>query len=121
MASTVLSGTGPVTYTNNTGQNVRVVINYMANYSAGNYISMSWAGASATGNYVLAIGRNLAFTEYWSGGGSNVTITANNMLGQYNYNAVTSASLPTELMLAPGQTFSATCDAYNVVVIPEAG
>ena len=29
MASQVLTGTGDVTYTNNTGQNVRIVINYM--------------------------------------------------------------------------------------------
>ena len=29
MAAQVLSGTGNVTYTNSTGQNVRVVINYL--------------------------------------------------------------------------------------------
>ena len=29
MAATVLSGTGNVSYTNNTGQNVRIVTNYL--------------------------------------------------------------------------------------------
>ena len=31
------------------------------------------------------------------------------------------SSLPTELMLAPGQTFSAVCGVHNIVVIPENG
>ena len=29
MAATVLSGTGNVSYTNNTGQNVRIITNYL--------------------------------------------------------------------------------------------
>ena len=35
MASQVLSGSGSVSYTNNTGQNVRIVINFMSGTSVG--------------------------------------------------------------------------------------
>jgi len=126
MASQVLSGTSNPSYTNNTGQNVRVVINYMAFGSVTgsvtfgappvtNGITLNWGGTSAsvtdTGystpvNYPTAIGRNLATPN----GITNMSITG-----------TVSRGLPTELMLAPGQTFSAFCGAYNIVVIPEAG
>jgi hypothetical protein len=43
-----------------------------------------------------------------------VAVSANNASGN-------SVGLPTELMLAPGQTFSAICAVYNIVVIPENG
>lgn len=105
MAATVLSGTGNVTYTNNTGQNVRVVINYMDSPTA-----MSWTGASVTATGLTSIGRNLAFYSAVS--------TANNASSATTTGA---SSLPTEIMLAAGQTFSATCGAYNIVIIPEAG
>lgn len=45
MASQVLSGATNASYTNNTGQNVRLIINYMANVT-----SMSWAGVNVTGD-----------------------------------------------------------------------
>lgn len=44
MASQVLSGSSNPSYTNNTGQNVRVIINYMASCT-----SMNWAGVSISG------------------------------------------------------------------------
>ena len=110
MASQVLSGSSNPSYTNNTGQNVRVVINYMSTV-----VSLSWAGVSVSGggtnSIAGAIGRNLAFTTISGGDG----IAASNMRSGID------SSLPTELMLAPGQTFSATCGVYNIVVIPEAG
>jgi hypothetical protein len=43
MASQVLSGANNASYTNNTGQNVRLIINYMSNVT-----SMTWAGVSVT-------------------------------------------------------------------------
>jgi hypothetical protein len=113
MASQVLSGSSNVSYTNNTGQNVRIVINYMASPT-----SVSWTGGSVSATNVLAIGRNLAFSV-----GSTISgLTANNasvidLLAVETINF----ALPTELMLSAGQTFSATCDDYNIVVIPEAG
>jgi len=96
MASQVLSGSGNPSYTNNTGQNVRVVIYFMSSVS-----SISWAGVSASPSYPLAIGRNVS---------------------TFTYPISQSATLEsTEIILAPGQAFNATCGAYNIVVIPEAG
>jgi hypothetical protein len=103
MASQVLSGSSNVSYTNNTGQNVRIVINFMSTPSA-----INWAGVSVTINGLTAIGRNLATVG---------SISSNNSFSTSG----TTAGAPTELMLAPGQTFSASCGPYNIVVIPEAG
>jgi hypothetical protein len=128
MASTVLSGTGNVTYTNSTGQNVRVIINFMRSYSVSrgggvidHYISMSWAGVSivngsggASGSSQFSIGRNLAYTNY----GGYAGMTSNNANGG---SYTTNLDYPTEIMLTPGQTFSASCTAHNIVIIPEAG
>jgi hypothetical protein len=135
MASQVLSGSSNPSYTNNTGQNVRVVINFMASVT-----SISWAGVSATASS-CTIGRNLAFSNREVVLGTSGT-TSQPLAGQGDFTVVSvsgaSASvgvaavnclsggtadmaLPTELMLASGQTFSATCGAYNIVVIPEAG
>jgi hypothetical protein len=123
MASQVLSGTGNVSYTNNTGQNVRVIINFMGSKtttqpggSQTNEMTISWSGASVsqfagTGASAFSIGRNLAFSSNTSGG-----VSANNYSGSSNV-----VGFPTELMLASGQTFSAICAGYNIVIIPEAG
>ena len=116
MASQVLSGTGNVSYTNNTGQNVRVIINYCSNPNSSGRIVISWAGVSVTAT-TKAFGRNLAFLTTIS-----YVTNSNNMEGSDSANA------PTELMLAPGQTFSLSAGSsnrpngpYNIVVIPEAG
>ena len=111
MASQVLSGSSNVSYTNNTGQNVRIVINYMARPT-----SMSWTGGgSVTATNVLAIGRNLAFNV-----GSGTGVSSNNASPTEGSES-TNFALPTEIMIASGQTFSASCSSYNIVVIPEAG
>lgn len=116
MASQVLSGSSDVSYTNNTGQNVRIVINYMSAVFSGvnnAFITLNWAGVSATSRGEIVIGRNLAFQAN-SGLDS---LTGNN--GKFPRDG---GALPTELMLAPGQRFSTSgVGAYNVVVIPEAG
>jgi len=115
MASQVLSGSSNVSYTNNTGQNVRIVINYMKSATSGasSNISMSWAGVSVSADLSI-IGRNLAFAQI----NASSTIIANNAFSPGG----AAGGLPTELMLASGQTFSATgINAYNIVVIPEAG
>lgn len=109
MASQVLSGASNVGYTNNTGQNVRVIINYMS----GTNIAMSWAGIVVNSSGLSAIGRNLAYTSATSTSANNSLTTAS---------TGTAAALPTEIMLAPTQTFSATgVSAYNIVIIPELG
>lgn len=86
MASQVLSGSTNATYTNGTGQNVRLVINFMANCTL-----MSWGGISLTGGSTsIAKGREpLVF--------------------------------PNEIVLSANQSFSATCGAYNIIVIKEDG
>ena len=180
MASQVLSGASNPSYTNNTGQNVRVVINYMSGTTftperrvgdprrgfgattvipaIPSNITITWAGVSAgssssQGN--IAIGRNLAYSQLFrdtaSGGTETVQVGElregqpgfqrdagprgqGNFLfaavGVNNSVALATASsnasgfvsaLPTELMIAPGQTFSAVCGIYNIVVIPENG
>lgn len=134
MASQVLSGSSNPSYTNNTGQNVRIVINFMSNVT-----SISWGGVSVSTSSTPTIGRNLAFINGTGNGDSNnmilpyttttsqqVLVSTDNFTGQQNFTSqsVTSSNLaayPTELMLAPGQAFNSTCGAYNIVVIPEAG
>lgn len=59
MASQVLSGNANPSYTNNTGQNVRIVINFMSSSSSGE-ITVNWAGVSVTRGNIEAIGRNIA-------------------------------------------------------------
>jgi len=123
MASQVLSGSSNPSYTNNTGQNVRIVINYMTSTQG---ITINWAGVSASAPNAIAIGRNLAFHV---GAGSEtptttgtLNIAASNM-AIYESGAAqrVNEALPTEIMLANGQSFSAFCAAHNIVVIPEAG
>lgn len=128
MQSQVLSGQSNPTYTNTTGQNVRVIINYMAASNLNSNITVTWAGVSATATSVKAIGRNLAFSGGVFSNSFNsaiVSIAGNNMINKDGDNATDIASevfnnaLPTEIMLANGQSFSATCGVYNIVVIPE--
>jgi len=129
MASQVLSGVSNPSFTNNTGQNVRVVINFMKSIHSGSGntgnntgITINWAGVSASAQNAIAIGRNIAFSTGSGTETPGLTITANNMTVFESADAQKSnQALPTEIMLKNGETFSATCGAYNIVVIPEAG
>ena len=138
MASQVLSGNGPMSYTNNTGENVRVIINYYQwNEATGptgttNGIIISWGQGSALfqGSQTIhrgAIGRNLASqSHYYSATTSTFAATTQNAYSEKFYD---SFGLPTEVMLAPGSTFSVSMQntttqvlaGYNIVVIPEGG
>ena len=131
MASQVLSGSGEVTYTNNTGQNVRIVINYMkfTNSDSINFgsITVSFGGVSTTiRTYGGTIGRGIAGTTR---GGSNASSGPS---GQNFAKDISQTGeiegVPLELIIAPTETFSVvgnaatmTIAAYNIVVIPEAG
>lgn len=77
MASQVISGASNPTYTNNTGKNVRIILNFLSNAT-----TVNWAGVSAVSS---------------------------------------SGPLPSEVMLAPNQSFSAACGPYNIVVVKEDG
>ena len=172
MASQVLSGSSNPSYTNNTGENVRVVINFMTSRRQliqesrlGGFrrpifketLNVTWSGVgveystqdrvNTRGEYdrtaePATIGRNLAFTRNISvrgpGGGTTFigefndrgdtpqevatdapSVAAAAVAG--NANCLTNISFPTEIILAPGQTFSAICGVHNIVVIPENG
>lgn len=73
MASQVLSGATNASYTNNTGQNVRLIINYMTDVT-----SMTWAGVGVTSNSTT-IGKSIPNTivtaSNTEGGGSTSTTT----------------------------------------------
>ena len=133
MASQVLTGTGDVTYTNNTGQNVRIVINYMKlnNSNSINFgsITVSFGGVSTTvRTYGGTIGRGIAGTTRDTGSGA----TASQNFAKELLTAGEIEGVPLEIILAPTETFSVvgnaqanvstiTIAAYNMVVIPEAG
>jgi hypothetical protein len=116
MASQVLSGTNTnLTYTNNTGQNVRVVINYLRCGGGTSAINMTAGNMTillSSGSAIVTLGRNLAFYDNST---STSNIIANNAQTLNN-----SFSAPTEVMLASGQVFSVTGNStYNIIVIPE--
>jgi hypothetical protein len=178
MASQVLSGSGNVSYTNNTGQIVRIIINSVVSTTVSE-ITIGWgnpsSSAQAVAGFVLGMGKNISHN------GSSSVISAIPGLSPINYitstvgdgmvidpisrwaNGPNSAiisntsgtnppptresSLPTEVYLNPGDTFSvvgkgyvldssglnavwppqvdqsgsSTIRGYNIVVIPENG
>lgn len=142
MASQVFSGTNKLsfTYTNNTGQNVRVVINYLNAYIPASFRPLTLSAGdlnlsySYEGGTSVTLGRNLAFYKYVQNLSlsDGTTIAGNNA---YVTSTQTSnyqdelAGFPTELMLSPGQVFAINVGSnngaggfsYNIVVIPEAG
>ena len=118
MAAQVLAGTGALTYTNNTGENVRIVINYLEvqGSGSGGGGTMSWGGGGYC-NFpqLVTFGKNLAATRE---DGQNV--------GRVSGGSFDGA--PTELALANGDTFSFSAPShnnvsytYNILVIPESG
>lgn len=89
MASQILSGSSNATYTNSTGQNVRVVINYMTNCTV-----MTFGGVTLSSTTAATIIK-----------GSEQLLK----------------TFPQEVVLSNSQSFSATCGAYNIIVIKEDG
>jgi hypothetical protein len=132
MAATILSGTGNVSWTNNTGGNVRVIIYYfgtnnVASTTNGIGISINAGGAIITASSVKAIGKNLAFSYgYLSNTHPSSSFVQNNMASRIveDHNTLPQA-LPTELVLANTKTLSITLTSgtasYNILIIPEDG
>lgn len=110
MASQVRSGTNTtLSWANNTGQNVRVVINYLRALrpSGGQNITMTAGNMTINFSSTLIVGRNLAHSGPGNNQGSDGTFEI---------------SCPTEVMLESGQVFSVTGSCtFNIVFIPEAG
>ena len=122
MAAQVLNGTGNVSYTNSTGQNVRVVINYMHSPDSTD-TTFALGGWSQVGPTLQqTMGKTLAYMT-----GANSTGWQNNQYmtsGTQNLNN----GWPLEFALANGDTFSYTSTGsgapnfrYNIIIIPEAG
>ena len=119
MAAQVLGGSGNVSYTNSTGQNVRLVINYLK--TGEGTCTITFQGASLTisrGSY----GKTLAYRD--SHGGSTGAWTSAMSVGSGYQNT---AAVPLEIALSNGETFSITSspssaiEGYNIIIIPEAG
>ena len=129
MAATVLSGTGNVSYTNNTGQNVRIVTNYLK-ANANTTLSITVSGSNGTfsitlggGTDSVSIGRGLSYA-YNSG---QLGTAAASVAGANQSGNTYEQSVPTEIALENAQTYSitkaggGTDQDYNLLVIPESG
>ena len=124
MASQVLSGVSNPTYTNNTGQNVRLILSFMNNVT-----SVSWAGVTAN----LSNFKRDYPTFRGVDGTSQIQSFSNLLLSMFppfSDDAGTrrvqqvgnfKMAHPHQLTLAPGETFSAVCGPYNIIVIKEDG
>ena len=123
MAAQVLSGSGNVSYTNSTGQNVRLVINYFEVAELGNEPVVTFPGGSITIPLGATYGKTLGYQK--ESGSINlhssmaITIPSRGMANL--------AGLPLEIAMANGDTFSinsnvsANIKGYNIIIIPEAG
>ena len=121
MAAQVLSGSGNVSYTNSTGQNVRVVINYLEPGEGGATLSFQGVTVTTAADRDLKFGKSLGYINTFgnqSGKGSSNMASGGNI----------DTGIPLEIALANGETFSITRSSadgnitgYNIIIIPEAG
>ena len=125
MAAQVLSGSGNVSYTNSTGQNVRLVINYLETKSSDTISStLSFPGGSIELRGWAVYGKTIA---YVNSGGPNQNGWAEHAGTSGQSTVARQANpIPLEIALANGDTFSITGTAgdvtgYNIIIIPEAG
>ena len=121
MAAQVLSGSGNVSYTNSTGQNVRLVINYFEVGNLGGTPVVSFPGGSITVPQRSTYGKALGYQKE----GTNQSAVSNMAVSSEGFGNLT--GLPLEIALANGDTFSITqgsggnIKGYNIIIIPEAG
>lgn len=134
MASQVLSGSGDVTYTNNTGQNVRIVINYLSFTTGANGGSFGMRFGSGRASINTrgsgSVGRSIAGSVLSrTVGGIQSAVSAQNFAPSIGQGRPEIDGVPLELVIAPEDVFSiagntnqgASIGGYNIVVIPEAG
>jgi len=113
MAAQVLAGTSNPSYTNNTGQNVRLIVYYLETTSSGNpSVTVGTMGAvtipksSRIGKYVASHNDQGSY--------------GNNHANEGGYN--TRFAFPCEFVLANSESISATgVTKYNILIIPEGG
>jgi hypothetical protein len=145
MATQALNGSGNVSYTNQTGKNVRLLINYMAVNASSQNVTFSWGNG---GQYVVS-GLNFAFGKSLAYSKIETTTINNNYqppngapqswsLSQYqstaSKNLIGATSdqkpptkplgVPIEYILSPNQSFSVSgssnsIGAYNILTITE--
>ena len=122
MAAQVLSGTGNVTYTNTTGQNVRIVLNYVSILSGAGDATLTFQGVSVDLQAGAKYGKTLG---YFDNLGAN---TGNNSMAVGGGINAPDSAVPLEIAIANGETFAIThpsdtprIDGYNCIIIPEAG
>ena len=125
MAAQVLSGSGNVSYTNSTGQNVRIVVNYLKNITAAG--TMTFQGVSIIIPQDQVYGKTLAFKDDYGGGNDNAGVTQV-MAAGIQAGADHRTAVPLEIALSNGETLSISnsnssqwITGYNIIIIPEAG
>ena len=122
MAAQVLSGSGNVSYTNSTGQNVRVVINYLKNVTDDG--TMSFQGVTVVLQANMVYGKTLAISDL----GLTDDSMVQSMATRASATITGRTAVPVEIALSNGETLSISnsssstyIDGYNMIIIPEAG
>ena len=103
MAAQVLSGSGNVTYTNTTGQNVIIVLNYVNILTGSGDGTMSFQGVTVDLPANQVYGKTLAFQDEFAGGGR--TGATQVMTATPSVTGVQRTAVPLEIALANGDTF----------------
>jgi|688.fasta_scaffold817873_1 hypothetical protein len=129
MAATVLNGTtsgGSISWTNNTGGNVRLIVNYFGQPTPDVY-SQTYGIQIAIGNVIyrspfsIVVGKNLAF---WSSGEVVSNTLVSNVPGGLG---VYATAIPTELYITTATTLTLSRItgsgeySYNLLLLPENG
>jgi hypothetical protein len=137
MSAIVLNGTttsGSFTWTNTTGGNVRLVINY-AGLATPDVNSTTYGIRFSVGSIqfisptAIAVGKTLATFQVISSSSSNTALSnANNLVTiSSNASSPVSSAIPTELYIPTSTSFSLTRltgsqeYSYNILVLPEDG
>ena len=122
MAAQVLGGNGNVSYTNSTGQNVRLVINYLkVKDNPSSLPTLTFPGSSIELRKSTSYGKTLGYF----GAAGQESIAYGVQRGDGGSSAV--PPVPLEIALANGDTFSINAasstdiQSYNIIIIPEAG
>ena len=113
MAAQVLAGTSNPSYTNSTGQNVRLIVYYLETSSSGNpSVTVGAMGA-------VSIPKSSRIGKYVASHNDQGSY-GNNHANEGGYN--TRFAFPCEFVMANGDSFSSSgVVKYNVLVIPEGG
>ena len=116
MASTVYSGTGSISHTNNSGGNQRILIYWLKTLNGSATMTIGNMSVNMSENQVF--GLKLAINTYRSGASS----MTNTMTVASGDGTADGEEIPLECYIADGQTFSIwgnSVETYNFIVIDE--